>query len=254
MTTQLTINGKSVTAAEGQTLLDVARAADIEIPTLCHHEALEARGACRLCTVELTNPKWPGWKRLVASCVYPAQAGLVVKTSTPEIQELRTVLVDLLLARCPETEAIVALAEQYGIEQTSFERRVEDDRCILCGLCVRACEQGIGAFAIGVSGRGAVKRVGPAYGQPAEACVGCASCAHVCPTGAIPVVDEGGRRTIWNRTFQLERCAACGSPTLPTEQIDHMAGRSKLARAYFELCDDCRRRKTADHWNAVMGR
>ena len=77
---QLTINDKQCEAAEGQTIFEVARDNGIEIPTLCHHDALEPRGACRLCVVEITHPKWPGWKKLVTSCVYPVQDGLVVQT------------------------------------------------------------------------------------------------------------------------------------------------------------------------------
>jgi bidirectional [NiFe] hydrogenase diaphorase subunit len=251
---QLTIDGKRVGAEAGETLLTVARRSGVGIPTLCHHEALEPRGACRLCTVEITNPKWPGWKRLVASCVYPAEADLVVETKTPEVVAIRRTLVDLLLARCPETPAIQQLGKAYGLEETSYRKRAEDDRCILCGQCVRVCQDAIGAAAIGLSGRGAVKKVGPAYGEPSERCIGCGACARVCPTGAIPVEDRDGRRTIWGRTFDLVRCGRCGAPTLPRQQIEHQAARAGLEASSFDLCVDCRRLKTAAQLDLVMGR
>ena len=240
---QLTIDGKQVTVEEGQTLLEVARAAGIDIPTLCHHEALEPRGACRLCTVEISNPKWAGWSKLVASCVYPAQDGLVVRTSTEQLEELRTVLVDLLLARCPETEPVRELGRRYGLEATSYRPRAEDDGCILCGMCVRTCEDVIGASAIGVSGRGAVKRVGPAFGLPAASCIGCGACVHVCPTDCIGLVDEGLTRRIdrWGVSFALVPCRVCGKPVTTREHIDFVRARVGVGVEVLETCPDCQR-------------
>ncbi len=255
MSVALTIDGKQVTAKEGETLLTVARHAGAEIPTLCNHAALEPRGACRLCLVEITNPKWPDWSKLVASCVYPVKEGLVVRTTTPEVEELRKMIVDLLLARCPDTEEITALGRFYGLEGSSFEStRDKDDHCILCGTCVRVCEDVIGASAIGISGRGATKRVGPAFGWVAETCIGCGSCAHACPTDAIKLEESDGVRRIWGKDFPLVACKECGALTLPEAQIEHMSERSGLARSYFELCDSCRRRQTAARFEEVIGR
>jgi len=250
----LTIDHRQVQATEGQTLLEVAKAAGADIPTLCHHEALEPRGACRLCMVEISHPKWPGWTKIVASCVYPAEEGLQVQTSTPEVEETRRCMVDLLLARCPETDAIRALAQRYGIAESSYERRAEDDHCILCGICVRVCQDVIGVSAIGVHGRGAGKGVGTPMGEISDVCIGCGACARSCPTDAISLVDEGNRRIIWDRKFTLEPCKSCGAPTLPEQQINHMVERSGLDRAYFELCDECRRREIAGRFETVMGR
>ncbi len=244
MAMQLTIDDKQVTVEEGQTLLDVARAQGIDIPTLCHHEAIEARGACRLCTVEISNPKWPGWSKLVASCVYPVQDGLVVKTATEEVVELRTVLVDLLMARCPDTPAIAKMGKAYGLEETTFEPREKDDQCILCGMCVRVCENIIGASAIGVSGRGALKQVGPAFGQPADACIGCGACAHVCPTDCIKLIDSGLTRTIqrWGVTFDLVPCRECGKPVTTRDHIDFVKARVAVGTEVLETCHDCQRK------------
>jgi len=224
---QLTIDDKKVTAEDGQTLLEVARQNGIDIPTLCFHDALEARGACRLCTVEISNPKWKDWSKLVASCVYPCEEGLVVKTQSEEVFEIRKVLIDLLMARNPETPEILALGKEYGLTETTYKKREEDDNCVLCGLCVRTCENVIGANAIGVSGRGAVKSVGPAFGEPASSCIGCGACAHVCPTDCIHQVDEGLTRRIerWGVSFDLVPCRVCGKPTTTREHIDFVHAR-----------------------------
>lgn len=224
---QLTINDKQVEAHEGQTLLEVATANGIEIPTLCHHEALEPRGACRLCVVEITRPAWSGWSKQVVSCVYPAQDGLVVTTENEELQEMRKTIVDLLMARCPETEPILELGRQYGLTETHFSKRAEDDNCIVCGLCVRTCEDVIGACAIGLYGRGADKQVGPAFGKASQTCIGCGACAHVCPTKCIKVIDEGLLRRIprWGVSFELVADPETGEPISTREHIEFVRKR-----------------------------
>lgn len=245
---RLIIDGRKVAAEPGQTVLEVARGAGVEIPALCSHEALEPRGGCRLCMVEISSPaRGPGWSRLVASCVYPAEDGLEVRTATPEVEELRRTLVDLLLARCPETPAVVELGRRYGLERTSFEPRAVDDRCVLCGLCVRVCEDVIGAFAIGVSGRGAAKVIGPPPGQPAEACTGCGACAHLCPAGCIEVIDVGLVRRIprWGVELPLVPCRECGAPVSTRAHLALVRGRVGGAVEELEVCPACRRRRHA---------
>jgi bidirectional [NiFe] hydrogenase diaphorase subunit len=240
---ELTINEKQVEAREGQTLLEVAQENGIEIPTLCHHEALEPRGACRICIVEISHPKWSGWTKLVTSCVYPVQEGLVVKTETPEVMEIRKTLVDLLMARCPETEPIQALGKEYGLEKTSFAKREKDDNCILCGLCVRTCEDVIGACAIGVYGRGAIKKIGPAFGVGSQACIGCGACAHVCPTNCIQVIDEGLVRKIprWDVTFELVPDPVTGKPVTTREHMDFVRSRVSVGEEVLGTSADTKR-------------
>lgn len=240
---QLTIDDKKVEAREGQTLLEVAQENGIEIPTLCHHEALEPRGACRVCLVEISNPKWPGWSRLVTSCVYPAQEGLVVKAQSPDIVEIRKTLVDLLMARCPETEMVLELGRQYGLTETSFQKREKDDNCILCGLCVRTCEDIIGACAIGVYGRGASKKIGPAFGQGSQSCIGCGACAHVCPTNCIQIIDEGLTRHIprWGVTFELVPCVETGQAVTTREHMEFVRNRVSVGTEVLETSPDRKR-------------
>jgi bidirectional [NiFe] hydrogenase diaphorase subunit len=97
----MTINGKRVQAQEGEMLLAVLRRLQIEVPALCHHEAVEPFGACRLCTVEITKKSWNGWKNHVTSCLYPVEEGLIVQTHSSEVVEIRRNILDLLLASSP---------------------------------------------------------------------------------------------------------------------------------------------------------
>jgi len=129
---KLEIDGKAVEAEKGSTILDAAKSIGIDIPTLCYHPALEPFGACRLCSVEIEKR---GRKKIVTACNYPVEDGLTVNTKSPEIIEIRKMLLELLLARCPEEGRIRRLAHEYGVMRPRFE--LEDERCILCGLCTR---------------------------------------------------------------------------------------------------------------------
>ena len=178
----LTIDGKKVEAEAGWTLLDTARQYGIEIPTLCYHEAVEPFGACRLCVVELRQGDN---SRLVASCVYPAEQGLEVHTASDKVNNVRRWILEMLLSECPASSKVREMAAQYGVETTRFEIKDPEQECILCGLCVRACAQVVGANAISTVGRGAQKKIGSPYLIPGDDCVACGTCVTVCPTGAM---------------------------------------------------------------------
>ena len=178
----LTIDGNKVEAEAGWSLLDTARQHGIDIPTLCYHEAVEPFGACRLCVVEL---KQGNNSRLVASCVYPAEEGLEVFTSSEKVNSVRRWILEMLLSECPASREIREMAGQYGVNTTRFEVKDPEEQCILCGLCVRACAQVVGANAISTVGRGAQKEIGSPYLVPGEDCVACGTCVTVCPTGAM---------------------------------------------------------------------
>ncbi|HUT13368.1 MAG TPA: 2Fe-2S iron-sulfur cluster-binding protein [Thermoguttaceae bacterium] len=181
----LRIDGRTVEVEPETTVLDAARSAGIAIATLCDHQSLGAYGACRLCTVEITDgPK----TTLQASCCYPVKEGLVVRTDAPAVVEGRTLLLQLLLARCPDVPAVRELAEEWGVRDTPFTRKNED--CVLCGLCVRACEQVVGAEAIGFSGRGTSRQVGTPFNFTSDACLACGACTYVCPTGRMQMEAE----------------------------------------------------------------
>jgi len=173
------INGKEVQAEKGEYLLQVARRYGIDIPTLCHHDALEPAGMCRLCTVELFDGRRT---RYVTACNYPVWEGMEVFTDTEAVHQGRKLIVELLLARCPDVPVLLDLAKKYGISEPRFKK--EGDDCILCGLCVRMCER-MGNSAITLTGRGAKIAVDTPFHVQTDVCMGCGACVSVCPTGHI---------------------------------------------------------------------
>jgi len=186
----LEIDGKKVQAEEGATILEAARCAGIEIPTLCYHRALSPYGGCRICTVEIHRK---GRSRLVTSCIYAVEDGLVVKTKSDNVIRDRKMLLELMLAQAPKAKAIQDLAREYGVEKTRFKTEDPDNLCILCGLCARVCEERIGASAINFVGRGVEREVKTPYQGTVDidfdVCIACGSCASICPTGAIKLDD-----------------------------------------------------------------
>ncbi|MFC1897423.1 2Fe-2S iron-sulfur cluster-binding protein [Chloroflexota bacterium] len=185
----LQIDGQKVEAKEGMTILKAAKSAGIDdIPTLCYHPALSFFGACRLCSVEIIDK---GESRIVTSCNYPVEDGLVVNTKSPVVIETRKMLVELMLARCPNVKVIQDLAREYGIEKPRF--KLEDEKCILCGLCTRVCEERIGVSVINFVDRGVDRKVETPFQRTLDAnfdvCLACGACAFVCPTGAITLED-----------------------------------------------------------------
>jgi heterodisulfide reductase subunit A len=185
----VTINGTSYEAEAGQTILEVAKANQIEIPTLCYNNALEAYGGCRLCVVEATVR---GRKRLVTSCNYEVKDGLEVETDTERVHKSRRMSIELLLSRCPEVEVLQQLANKYDIEQPRFP--LETDDCILCGLCVRICQERMGVGVASFVGRGADIRVDTPYHRGSDVCISCGACESVCPTNSIRL------KTVYQKT------------------------------------------------------
>ncbi|MGB9438726.1 MAG: FAD-dependent oxidoreductase [Desulfobacterales bacterium] len=173
------LNGQTVQGEEGQYILQVAEKFGVDIPTLCHHKALEPAGMCRLCTVELFDGRRT---RYVTACNYPIWEGMQINTDSEGVHQGRKLIVELLLARCPEVPLLQEMAEKYGIQESRFEK--ENDTCILCGLCVRTCEK-MGANAISLTGRGVEMKVDTPFHLQTEACIACGACASVCPTGHI---------------------------------------------------------------------
>ncbi|UCC64373.1 MAG: 4Fe-4S binding protein [Anaerolineae bacterium] len=184
---RFTIDGQEFEAEAGQTVLEVARRAGIHIPTLCYHPALTPYGACRLCTVEI---QWGRRVSLQTACTYPVQEGIEVSTMSPPVIKARKMLLELLLARCPNVPVIQDLAREYGIEKPRFKTDRPEEDCILCGLCVRVCNELVGTGAINFMDRGIGREVGPPFKEETSDCIGCGACAIVCPTGAIRIVDE----------------------------------------------------------------
>ncbi|MBW2690522.1 MAG: (2Fe-2S)-binding protein [Deltaproteobacteria bacterium] len=127
---KITLDGNKFEVNEGTTILQVAREAGIKIPTLCYHEELTPYGACRLCLVEVTKRGWPS---IQPACLYPAQEGLEVKTDSERVVKTRKIMLELYLARSPNSEEIVELEREYGVRDTRFKLKETRD-CILCGF------------------------------------------------------------------------------------------------------------------------
>jgi len=191
-TVHFTVDDKDVAVSGGQTIYEaLQRMPGIgNIPALCYNPAVRPYGACRLCTVEVSEDDGKSFK-FVAACLYPVKEGIVVKTDTDRVRKLRKGIIELLLARCPNTRIVQELAEEYGVEKPRFA--MGDNDCILCGLCVRACQEIIGKSAISLVNRGIYKEVAaPFYAyELGEGCIGCGDCAFVCPTGAITMGANG---------------------------------------------------------------
>ena len=200
------INGMPVPIEGEKNILDVIRKAGFDMPTLCYYSKLSTYGACRMCIVEDKNGN------IMASCSTPPRAGMEVKTNTPRLQEHRKMILELMLADhdrdCTTCEKrsncqLQYLAKRFGVDQVRFEtysmNGIKDvsspaivrdpDKCILCGDCVRMCDEMQNVGAIDFVNRGSEVTVGAAFGMPiAESnCVSCGQCAAVCPTAAITI-------------------------------------------------------------------
>ncbi len=182
--TAFRIQGRRVEARFGETVLDVARRNDFDIPTLCHHDLLVPYGACRLCLVEISRHGRSGEGKLATACTHPVLADMEVTLNTPRVERARRIALELLLAHAPEAPAIIELAERYGAQSGRFARVENPWDCVLCGLCERVCRDVVGANAIGLAGRGATRRVDPPFGDESQ-CIGCGACDSICPTGVL---------------------------------------------------------------------
>jgi heterodisulfide reductase subunit A len=177
---ELTINDKKYEFDEGKTLLECLQSAGIKVPTLCYHKALIPYGACRLCLVEVIQR---GRTTIQTSCTYPANNKLEVKTDSERVMKSRKIVMELLLARCPDSKVIQNIAEEYGVKETRFTKRNDD--CFLCGLCTRMCNERMGIAAISFINRGPHRKVCPPFDATSDVCQTCGACAFICPTERI---------------------------------------------------------------------
>jgi len=243
----LTIDGKKIKAQKGETILKAARDNGIHIPTLCSNDAVEPYGACRLCVVEIKSGSAVS---VETSCTYPVADGLEVSTASPAVMQARRLVLELLLARCPNVKAVKELAAEYGVERPGDQLTVENEYCILCGLCVRGCHEVVQAGAISFSGNGKNKKVEAPFNEEAENCIGCGSCAFVCPTGIIKLrdiekaaehmpageVSIGPERVIdnWNRSLKMQTCKQSGNPYAPEFMLKRFKETVLLTPQFFD--------------------
>ena len=221
----LSINNLPVSVEEGTTLLETAQFLNFPIPTLCHMEGLTPYGACRLCLVEIGEG--PGAK-LVTSCTYPVQEGLRVRTATERVIRARRMVIELLLASCPQSKTIQDLASAHGVERQRFKQEHED--CILCGRCVRMCEEQMMAKAIGFRGRGERRSIGTPFDVRSEVCRLCGACMYVCPACQLRCTYNEPEKAI---------CGACANlqpPCLDEEKFKEMM-------CYMDPCVACEIKK-----------
>jgi aldehyde:ferredoxin oxidoreductase len=188
---EITINDKRVTVLKDTFLLKAVQEAGFRIPTLCHHKDLTPSGICRLCLCEIEDR---GRKRLVTACNYPVRSEIKVETHSERVKTHRKLLAEMYLGRWPNVPLVKEIARQCGvIDGSRFKSELTDENpraCILCGHCVRACEEFIQERILDFAGRGIKRHLTMPFGEVDPHCVGCTSCAYVCPTGAIEIIDD----------------------------------------------------------------
>lgn len=227
---KLTIDDKSVQVPEGLNIIDAAEIAGIHIPNLCYLKGMKGIGACRLCLVEVEGLKAP-----VIACNTKVKEGMVIRTRTDKIQEVRKFVIDLLLSMhpldcmtCTKAGAcnLQRYAYEFGLKESSFSRKRfgyptdeanpfikrDPDYCILCGRCVRVCKEQ-GTHVLDFMGRGIESKVVTAGDKPLQesGCTFCGSCVDVCPVNALRESDHGSRAREWEYQKIRSVCLLCGN-------------------------------------------
>jgi len=248
--TTITINGQAYETEEGKTALQVARANNISIPTLCYHPALKPSGSCKLCAVEVTGRS--GRQIAMLSCILKVKDGLEIKTTGPIVEAARTKAFQNLLRMAPQSTRLRQMAREHGVDLGT-----PPDGCVRCRLCVRVCKEVVGASALKMKKIAGVNFVIP---EP-DRCIGCGTCANICPTGAIRVEDHENVRSVMIRDevvgkHPLERCEGCGRWFATTRFMDFIEQRTaphphvKETHAYCPTCAKMfsdRTRAVAEH-------
>lgn len=217
----ITIDEREYRAEAGTSVLEIARANDIPLPTLCYHPSLRPSGSCRLCAVELAG-RSTGKQVTMLACVLKVKNGMEVKTQSEAVNRARTRAFRNLLHMAPQAKDIIELARSYGIDPGP-----PPDGCVRCRLCIRVCKEIVGPGALKME-----KRDGMNYVVPIEGlCIGCGTCANICPTDVILVEDGDDHRTISIRnevigSHPLERCEGCGRRYATPKFLNHIHQRT----------------------------
>ena len=199
---KVTIDGIRFDAEKGWTILEVANFLGLKIPTLCYNEGLSAWGGCRLCVVEI-GPV--GRTKLVSSCTYPVEEGLVVKTASKRVIAARKMALELLIAQCPTSKTLQDMASKMGLKEVRFKPKWE--KCIYCGLCVRMCEEQMMAKAIGFVNRGNKLKINTPFDKASDECRRCGACMYICPACTSRCEGPGAKDVL---------CGRCENSLQPT--------------------------------------
>ncbi len=209
-TVKIKIDGQAIEVEEGSYVLGAAQSLGIEIPTLCYYPFMSPYAACRICVVEARNNK--GWSKIVTACNYPAWDGLEIFTETPRVVNARRTNLEMLMANCAPVPLLEHYAAKFGVKEPRWGHGTYT--CILCGLCVRICDEVVGAHALTFVNRGRERDVSTPFNLDSEACILCGACAKYCPTGHIKMEDIE-ERVINHRELNLGPNSAI---TLPFRQ------------------------------------
>jgi NADH dehydrogenase/NADH:ubiquinone oxidoreductase subunit G len=202
------------------------------------------------------------WRQLITACNYPVRRDIVVYAYSEAAKRARRGVMELLLARAPESEELKALAKKMGVDGTSYPTVTESQRnCILCGLCVSVCEQMIGQAAIGFAGRGLQRTVAAPFRLPAEDCIGCGACAAVCPVGTIKIRMHPESNEIeispFKSRFKMQLCEQCNSPVISErvgeEALKKLDVSTEELHEILRLCPNCRSLRTAGQLATMPG-
>jgi len=199
---KIRIDGIEFDAPKGWTILEVAKFLGIDIPTLCYHEGLTPWSGCRLCLVEIVQGNTT---KLAASCTYPAEEGLIVRTASKKIINTRKVVLELLIAQCPTSRTLQDLASKMGLNRVRFKPKWE--HCIYCGLCVRMCKEQMMTRSIGFVNRGKQLKITTPFDKTSEECRRCGGCMYICPACNLRCVGPNPQTIV---------CGSCYNKLQPT--------------------------------------
>ena len=216
----LSIDGATIRAINGTTVLDTALEYGICIPHLCHMPGIEPLGACRLCIVEVVKN---GRAKVTTSCTLEVRQGIVVRTNSEKIRRLRRNLAELLVAEAPNSKAIQDIAARCGVTEVRYPFRNKD--CVLCGRCVRVCSDMWQAKALGFVGRGKDRHVDFPFGVRPDFCKMCHSCVDLCPMTIIPCTGP-------MRPGEEHLCGLCGSQISMAETIPESCVQCELGKGF----------------------
>jgi NADH dehydrogenase/NADH:ubiquinone oxidoreductase subunit G len=216
----ITIDGAQVRAPRGSSVLDTAMEYGICIPHLCHVQGLSDLGACRLCIVEHIKGDRSS---ITTSCTLRVEEGMVIESNSDTVKRLRRVLAELLVSQAPNSRAIQDIAVRCGVKEVRFPFRNED--CVLCGRCVRVCEELWQGRAIGFVGRGNERHVDFPFGRRPDTCKMCLSCVDLCPM-TIPPCDGP------MRPGEEKLCGKCDSQLLITADMPATCVQCDLGRGF----------------------